>query len=172
MHSLYGMSRIYCQRPMCRMLKCQNGVICLCEIRAEIEMRSGDGIADSLLCLGMACAKDLPDIEYERTVFRKEDAGKAMHERPREKALRRPIPEECDVYSWPQTWGSTAIGFGGMGGASMTTAQTTLVRHNNKWAVYFGQRLAYLLDKPVTSAFTNDFQTRSMRPVEDCGKYQ
>ena len=135
-------------------------------------MKSGNGIADSLFCLGMACARDLPNIEYERTVYRKEDEGKPMRERPREKAYRRPLSDECEVYSWPQTWGSTALGFGGMGGAAMTTAQTTLVRCHNKWAVYFGQQLAYVLEKPVTAAFTEDFQRHNMASVKKAEKYQ
>lgn len=51
-------------------------------------------------------------------------------------------------YEWhafPQMWGSTALGFGGIGGAAMTTAQTYVVFTYESVFVYFGSRFAYEL---------------------------
>jgi hypothetical protein len=60
---------------------------------------------------------------------------------------------ECRVVSWPQTWGSTACGFGGMGGCMMTTAQTTvIVGPLGDVAVYHAGRLARHIVAP-TDAF-------------------
>ena len=51
---------------------------------------------------------------------------------------------------FPQTWGSTALGFGGIGGAAMTTAYTIVIRSdlNGQYAVYFGGSFAYRIDRP------------------------
>lgn len=48
-------------------------------------------------------------------------------------------------YSFPQTWGSTALGFGGIGGQAITTAQTYVVLANGAIYVYFGSRFAYVI---------------------------
>lgn len=46
------------------------------------------------------------------------------------------------VYSWVQSWGSTALGFGGMGGSAITQALTVVVI-TDQAHVYFGGRHAY-----------------------------
>jgi len=47
-----------------------------------------------------------------------------------------------------QTWGSTTCGWGGMGGAAMTSAYTVIIE--NKWAgfiaVYWDGKLAYIAE--------------------------
>lgn len=49
-----------------------------------------------------------------------------------------------DNYSvYPQTWGSTTLGFDGIGGSMMTTAPTTAIEANGKIYVFFGERFAY-----------------------------
>jgi len=84
-------------------------------------MSYGD-ISDSVFCVGMACAAHLPAFHYTRR----------FHDET-EEVSRRPDLWEVDVYSFPQTWASTALGFGGplgfggIGGASIKTAQTLLV---------------------------------------------
>ena len=62
---------------------------------------------------------------------------------------------EADLYSFPQTWGSTALGFGGFGGQMITKAQTTviLVEFPYRFAtVFFGGEFAYSVDN-----FSNSF---------------
>ena len=67
------------------------------------------------------------------------------------------------VYSWPQMWGSTACGFGGIGGAAMTEAQVfislydPIENYDNRLAVVFvDNRFAYLTDfKNIKEEFTN-----------------
>lgn len=56
---------------------------------------------------------------------------------------------------FPQTWGSTALGFGGIGGAAMTTAYTIVIRSdlNGQYAVYFGGSFAYRIDRPNEQFF-------------------
>jgi len=55
---------------------------------------------------------------------------------------------ECDhdlaMYAWPQTWASSALGFGGVGGQMITSAVTIVmvVDHQDAY-VYFGGTPAY-----------------------------
>ena len=65
-----------------------------------------------------------------------------------------------DVYTFPQMWGSTALGYDGIGGSAMTTAQTIVLccKHLGFARVYFGgKRLAYEIEKP-NKAFFVDLQ--------------
>lgn len=49
-----------------------------------------------------------------------------------------------------QTWGSTALGFGGMGGQAITSAYVCVIESNltGEHAVYFHGRLAYVIKHP------------------------
>jgi len=84
-----------------------------------------------------ACLIDLPNVQYR---YRK---PKDKEEEIRE---RRPDKQECRVYHFPQVWSSTALGFGGIGGAAITEAYTTVVVLNDVACVYFDGRLAYRID--------------------------
>lgn len=56
---------------------------------------------------------------------------------------------DLDWWSFPQSWGSTSLGFGGIGGQAITAAQTTVVRGpGTDCCVYFGSRLAYHVPRP------------------------
>ena len=68
-------------------------------------------------------------------------------------------PEFVEIYSWPQVWGSTACGFGGIGGRAMTKAQTTIVRsvYSNEAFVFIADRFAYKSSFD-NFAFTNAWQ--------------
>lgn len=75
-----------------------------------------------------------------------------------------------DIYNHPQTWGSTAGGWGGMGGAAMTTYQTTCI-HNKRFgiiAVFWEGRLAYVV-KDTEYAVTL-MQRREMPGYNGLGK--
>lgn len=97
----------------------------------------------------------LPDIHYQ-----KRDLGamkgwsaelrmEAMRKNtvPLSPAVRRPDVAECQVYAmFAQTWGSTALGFGGIGGAAMTPAYTVVVKgQEGHLAVYWAGRFAYVI---------------------------
>lgn len=58
---------------------------------------------------------------------------------------------DLTVYSmFVQTWGSTALGFGGIGGQAITSAYVCVIESNlvGGYAVYFGGRLAYVINRP------------------------
>ena len=59
---------------------------------------------------------------------------------------RRVYTHEVEVVMFQQTWGSTALGYGGIGGAVSTPAYTVVVSYENHMRVYFGGgRLVYEL---------------------------
>ena len=58
---------------------------------------------------------------------------------------------DLTVYSmFVQSWGSTALGFGGIGGQAITSAYVCIIESNlvGQFAVYFGGRLAYVIERP------------------------
>jgi len=69
----------------------------------------------------------------------------------------------CQVF--PQLWGSTALGYNGIGGSAMTTADTIVIFIENGPArVYFASNnLAYEIENPNT-LFWKDIYNRNLRP--------
>ena len=86
---------------------------------------------------------------------------------------RRVTVDDFDLHIFEQTWGSTALGFGGIGGQAMTTANTYVfvpVTCNQNAFVYFGSQFAY--EAEVNSVFKEDLQKRIMKPCNQCGHYR
>jgi hypothetical protein len=80
---------------------------------------------------------------------------------------------EIDVYSFPQTWGSTALGFGGLGGSAMTNAVTVVITSHmsSEAVVYFGGRFAYKIEK-YNSKFIQDISNHRMASRQDHNAYE
>jgi hypothetical protein len=86
----------------------------------------------------------------------------------------RPSRHDIEVYMFPQMWGSTALGYGGIGGAAMTTAYTVIVVYKDFFAVYFGTggRLAYMIQRKNFKGlgadnFKEDMTNRSMVSISE-----
>ena len=62
-------------------------------------------------------------------------------------------------------WGSTALGFGGMGGSAMTTAYTTVIVCDQNAAVFFAGRHAYSIDN-FDASFKEDLAKHIMPSVD------
>ena len=79
---------------------------------------------------------------------------------------------ETEMRMFPQTWGSTALGFDGIGGSAMTSAYTVVCYDwgSNYWGVFFGERLAYIIKDP-NDEFHKDMREGQMHPINECGKY-
>lgn len=75
---------------------------------------------------------------------------------------------EFEMTMFLQTWGSTALGFGGIGGQAMTSAYTTVVRETySDWCgVFFGDILAYTVENP-NQTFYEDVCKFQMKPVNE-----
>jgi hypothetical protein len=81
---------------------------------------------------------------------------------------------EVEVYSFPQGWGSTALGYGGIGGQAMTSAQTIVLydMYYNVARVYFGgERLAYQIINP-SQKFFDDLGKCQMKEIYRAGVYK
>lgn len=75
--------------------------------------------------------------------------------------------------SFPQMWGSTALGFSGrIGGQAMTTALTSVMVHlrTGTFIVAFHGRIAYHLSSP-TAAFWDDISQERVANTQDYPKY-
>jgi hypothetical protein len=131
-------------------------------------MTPGNPVAALHAALAHAMYEGFSPIEYE-------DRDWAHFRRTREdrriKKTRRPGDHDITVYAmFIQTWGSTALGFAGMGGASMTPAYTTVLECAGEFCVYFGGRFAYKVTSP-TPAFGEAIAQRWLAKVSECGRY-
>ena len=149
--------------------------------------------------LHAACLRDLPDIETDQVDAASErahlgtltpnqrreyyallSACKTKAERSEFFAARgisttirrqRPSADVCEVTVFRQTWGSTALGYGGWGGQAVTNADTIIVQcdHTGYAAVYFGGgRLAYLVPpEKQKEAWYEALQRRQMPTCQD-----
>ena len=88
------------------------------------------------------------------------------------KKTRSYTPYDIVVYAmFPQTWGDTSLGFGGIAGQAVTTAYTTILEVDNTMLVFFGGRFAYSVKRPNQS-FHEDVAKRVMRPVRSSYRYE
>lgn len=109
----------------------------------------------------------------ERAKVHEQERATDQLQGPTVEGRRRLSEQECLVTAFPQLWGSTALGFGGIGGSAMTTAYTVVVESSvvGQRAVYFGSsgRLAYIV--PMHGPHEADFQqalaARSLPSVRD-----
>lgn len=138
--------------------------------------------------LHAACLRDLPDIHYldrdwvahraimnsltreQKADLHAKEKQSGQAEGPMIEKTRRPTPADVEVRVFPQMWGSTALGYGGLGGAAMTKAYSIVVSSADAHAVYFGNggRLAYLVPKgltPQAMAFEHNLATSF---IADC----
>lgn len=75
---------------------------------------------------------------------------------------------------FPQTWSSTALGFGGVGGQAITPAYTIIIEseHAMGYCVYFGGRFAYHVDTNPSDHFYHDIIHQRMAQVSESNKYK
>lgn len=80
---------------------------------------------------------------------------------------------DYELYTFSQTWGSTTLGFGGIGGQAMTTARTYVFvpqEAEDDWCyVYFAGRFAY--EVPYSRMFIEDVMKRNVASVAMKSKY-
>lgn len=75
-------------------------------------------------------------------------------------------PYSYSVTMFEQTWGSTALGFGGVGGQALTGAYTVIIdnQYTTEYSVYFGGRFAYKVENP-NRVFFEDMFNQDMSQV-------
>lgn len=142
-----------------------------------------------IVCLTSALAsaqyKDMPKVKDSRRKFgskpyKGDRANIAEYKKWQKSAYetyeRDHFADELHVCTmFLQTWGSTALGFGGMGGQALTSAYTIIVYSNVTltFCVYFGGRFAYSLDDKTIDIvkFDEDVRYKNMAPVAEKGRY-
>lgn len=136
-------------------------------------MIRGDLIHDLSFSVVKAVTTDLDPIPQEDWDFSHDKVDNCVVRTLKGVRDVRPMDSECSVYCFPQTWGSTALGFGGIGGAAMTTAYTVVVIGPQQDAcVYFNGRLAYHVKVP-NDTFAFDLGRHLMRSVREAtGVYE
>jgi hypothetical protein len=106
-------------------------------------------------CIAHAQYEGFANIKYERRDYEAVRNASTAQERTdalnaTTPAVRRPTTRDFTVYAmYPQLWGSTALGHGGMGGASMSTAYTVVLECADtcEYLVYFGGQLCYKVNR-------------------------
>ena len=85
---------------------------------------------------------------------------------------RLTLEEDFFIYDFDQTWASTALGFGGVGGSALTTARTYVLvpKVGEKAYVYFGNSFAY--ECVICDSFWDDVKNHSMVEVMRSERYK
>jgi hypothetical protein len=151
-------------------------------------MRADRPIETLAECIGAALHRDLPDVVYKDRDWDKwrkltKEQQIDAYKNPDKYDIHvvktgRPNKWNIEVVMFPQTWGSTALGYGGMGGAAMTDAYTVIVSNNNDYCVYFGcDRLAYRvnpykLTDESRNKFLEDIRNQNMPHCGETGYVQ
>ena len=80
--------------------------------------------------------------------------------------------DAAEILDFDQVWGSTALGFPGVGGSMMTTARTYVVMpdYDSPIYVYFGSRFAYAVNE-MNDRFKEDLRNHRMASVMESGRY-
>jgi hypothetical protein len=139
-------------------------------------------ITDLADCIAHAQYVGFSDIEYERMDYDAVRNARTAEEKRASmsatvKALRRPTTRDFGVYAmFPQTWSSTALGHGGMGGAAMTAAYTVVLEcyHTQEFLVYFGGQYCYTVSRRSKNlnVFVEDCRNHCLASKRDSEKYQ
>lgn len=80
------------------------------------------------------------------------------------------LSEVAQVFVFEQVWGSTSLGFDGIGGSTMTSAWTHVVStYYGKHHVFFNGRHAYTVDS-ANEKFMDDLMKQNMKSVNDAMK--
>lgn len=132
-------------------------------------MHLGNGISDLHHAYAHAVYKGFPEYEYEDRDW--EHYNKTKEDR-RIKKKAQHTEYHISIYAmFPQTWSSTSLGFGGIGGQAITSAYTTILEseQGSGFCVYFGGQFAYRIEHPNT-VFLEDVARRSMSAVSGAKK--
>lgn len=130
---------------------------------------NGNGINDLHLAYAHAAYSGFPEFEYEDRDW--EHFRKTKEDRVIKKS-RRHDEYDIEIYSmFSQTWSSTALGFGGIGGQAFTSAYVIVLESTQGagYCVYFGGRFAYRIEKP-NKLFFEDIMSKRMADVSGAQK--
>ena len=105
--------------------------------------------------------------EFASAYLAERETGITMHQESLVTKRRKPTSHETSLMvMFPQTWSSTALGFGGIGGQAITPSYSIVIECVGEYAVYFGSRFAYLV-KGTKKAFFEDIAAMNLASVKD-----
>jgi hypothetical protein len=138
-------------------------------------------LTDLADCIAHAQYVGFSDIEYERMDYdavrnARTDEEKRASMSATVTALRRPTTRDFGVYAmFPQTWGNTALGHGGVGGAAVTTAYTVVLEcyRTQEFLVYFGRTFCYAVSRQSKNieVFVEDCRNHCLESKRKSEKY-
>ena len=85
---------------------------------------------------------------------------------------RRISVDDFEIYIFEQTWGSTSLGFGGIGGQTITSENTYVfvpLNCDQKCFIYFGSKFAYEVE--WSDVLMQDVLAHKVEPVNKHRKY-
>jgi hypothetical protein len=133
-------------------------------------------------CIAHAQYEGFSNIDYEQRDYEAVRHAKTAQERTdalnaTTHAVRRPTARDFTVYAmYPQTWGSTALGHGGIGGSSMSTAYTVVLEcmDTQEYLVYFGSQLCYTVSRRSDNftKFKEDIMNQCLASKHKSGVYR
>lgn len=133
-------------------------------------MFSNTPVNDLHHALAHAQYKGFPEIEYEDRDW--EHYFKTKEDK-RVTKKRSHASHDITLFAmFTQTWSSTALGFGGVGGQAFTSAYTIVLEseHGVGFCVYFGGKFAYRVERP-NEKFFDDLNNRRMVEVSKSASY-
>ena len=125
-------------------------------------------------CIAHARYEGFSDIHYENRDWKHyRDTGEHLGI----PCTRRPTTRDFTVYAmYPQTWGSTALGHGGIGGSSMSTAYTVVLEcmDTQEYLVYFGGQWCYTVSRRSDNftKFKEDIMNQCLASKHKSGVYR
>ena len=121
--------------------------------------------------LAHAMYEGFPPIEYEDRDWN--HFNKTKEHKTLKKTRRHSQHDIVVAGMWDQAWGSTALGFGGIGGQAITVAYTIVLesQYGGGHCVYFGGRFAYHIKRP-TDAFREDMACGRLKEVSERSIYE
>lgn len=127
-------------------------------------MFSNDPINKLHNALAHAQYEGFPEFEYEDRDW---EHYRKTKEDKRIKKSRKHSSYDIIVFAmFTQTWGSTALGFGGLGGQAMTSDYVVILESEQAgYCVYFGGRFAYRIAKPNEQFLEDVIINRRMADV-------
>jgi hypothetical protein len=129
-------------------------------------MKSYHAVNDLHMVMAHAVYEGFPEYEYESRDFSNPDRDARVVKKTRHTEYNLTVKA-----MFPQVWSSTALGFGGIGGAAITTAYTTVVESDidASCCVYFGGQFAYRIERP-NEQFFEDLMKQQMTKVSGAKK--
>lgn len=135
-----------------------------------------DPISNLANCIAHAQYVGFSEIHYETRDWQtwRDSDGKEDKRLP---VVRRPTTRDFIVYAmFPQTWGSTALGHGGIGGSAITSAYTVVLEcaETSELLVYFGSQFCYKVNMRSEnySKFVEDCNMQNLASKHESGKYK